>query len=260
MTLSSTEEYYLGQFIASKHGISFEKAVQFLQDPENESEFDYEFMKSPSRFGNKEIIGSLSTEFREIEDQLEYLNLAYCRKTPQNIKGYQSLIQVIPEKQTELTYGNTEQWYTDHQRIDIISEILYLLTTLQRRIYEEENVPEEYKYLYDLNLTGMIYALEEDSDNHISVDYLNQYNTFRSKRHKNGYLLESSLSESSFSLYADSLGMRLDNSFAKGELSEDDFEDVSDEIVDCFSQYYNGPLRQLVGAVDNCLKTHLEDV
>lgn len=250
MSLTESERYYLARFIAEHHDTSVEEVTGFIEDPDVDSWRNYEFVSDPMRFDHKTLEGKFSPEFIEREEQLHTLTKAYCRDNPLYIEEYMELIQVTPQKETDLDLDMTNTWYEENQVPEIVEELETSVKWLQDNVYEEY-IPEDYQYLYELNLALLLYGLDK-SEIRISVDYMNGHHTLRSKPHTNGYI-----SSDRYSTYARSIGMRLVSIFSDTEEIED-YESLTDDIVDELSAYYIGPIRQLVRKVEDCLTLHSE--
>lgn len=251
MTLTDTEEYHLARFLSYKYDISLERATKFVIDPETEDWREYEFVDAPRRFDYCDYEGYFSEEFLDREDQLRTLTKAYCEKSPLYVESYLTLLDVTDEKQTELKFDNTNNWYESDQVEEIVSELWENLDWLQNTIYEEPNVPDPIAHVYDLNLSFMLYGLD-NSERRISVDYKNGYRTLRSTPHTDGYI-----SEDRYSTYANSMGMRLASSFTEGRDNDiEDIDNLSDIVVEELSPYYEGPVRKLVKVVEDSLNLH----
>jgi hypothetical protein len=250
MPLTESEQYYLARFLSNRHGISLERAIEFIKDPEVDCWDDYEFVSRPLKFEHKTASGNFSEEFLEREEQLEVMTKFYCQKNPLSAETFISLVQVTPNKETELDLGTTRTWYEDTQVEEIVSELKSATEWLKSNVYDEENVPKDNAHLYDLNLAIMLYGLD-NSESRISVDYMNGHHTLRSSPHTRGYI-----SEETYSSHARSVGMRLANIFTEGNKDTiEDIDSLSDEIVDELFEYYEGPVRQLVRKVEESL-TH----
>lgn len=253
MTLTDSEHYYLARFLSDKYDISLERASEVVQDPEVESWTDHEFVSNPLRFDHKTDNGSYSEEFLERENQLYVMTKAYCRNSPLYAEDYLDLVQVTPEKETELDMDLTQTWYEESQVGEIVGDLRTLVDWLQNNLYTEHSVPDDNKYAYDLNLSLMLYGLD-NSESRISVDYMNGHHTLRSSPHTRGYV-----SENTYSNHARSVGMRLASTFNGDKDKEiEDIEGLSDEIVDALAPYYEGPIRQLVRKVEDSLTLHNE--
>lgn len=251
MSFTESEKYYLARFLSEKHGVSIERATEFIEDPEVEEWNEYEFVSGPLRFNHQDVTGEFSREFLEKESQLYTMTKAYCRNNPSLISGYIDLVQLTAEKETELDLEMTRTWYEEDQVSEIVSDLSNLVEWLQSNLYSEEDAPDENKYIYDLNLAIMLYGLD-NSENRVSVDYMNGHHTLRSKPHTRGCI-----SEDTYTTHARSIGMRLASIF-NGDKEDpiEDMESLTDEVVDSLAPYYEGPIQQLVHKVEETLKLH----
>lgn len=247
MTLTSTQKYYLARFLSDKYDVNLETVEQYIKDPEIEKWEDFNFVDERLHFGNREVKAEFDPEFLEREQEFNELVWSYLRRNPDKRDNYLDLIQITPEKETELAYNNP-RWYTEDQLPQIKEQLDEKLTWLEENV-SINNFPSDFEAVYRYNLALLRYGLEKAKSSW--VDFLNPHNTFKSKLHTNG-----AIRASDEEFYLSSLHSRLDQVFDVS--SEESMEDKIDLVVELLVEHYTGKTRELVQTTELILQTELD--